>query len=496
MITLLLLLAAPLLADLPTEVAQCKPGSPSVMKFLAANVVSLKEGGVGVFENFCFRQNRATMRWKSDTEVEVSIESSEPRTRLCSDNYLLTTLLSSKVEKKFLQGRSTYTLSVSAASDAAYVRANGVSLLPLCDRLVNLVPDLLSTLWMLSSSTLTFLPKAVLDKLRDKNLLRLKQLTGANSVERKEKKKLDYAWLAANVKSGDVYCQYSEDGSTTFIIYGTGGVCSHVGMFLWEGTTLYFVEANPPDVHRYEARGWLAKLDADGRTNINILQLADQYRAKFDVTKAWASYFQIHGRPYGFDNILFSFWDTPQNSFTQLANTDIFMVYFALLAKHPKGRQAVNLVLEQGLNRRLGTTGLSFEQILEEIAKRGMSIGQLGAIPEKESWTYGADNRSRYICSAVVVRLLRDAGALAGLDFVPQELTPNDVYNLKLWKTDRPKECADNDPYLPYCQVTGKFALLPFKLYNSIVPYSHMFEKSVLQSPPTTLGQPAAKQIF
>ena len=476
-LAILLLLVSPILMDLHSDVLQCKPGSPNVFKFLAANVINIKEGGVGVFENLCFKQNKATLVWKSDTEVEVTIDSSSPRSTFCSDDYLISTLLSSKVERKLLHGKSVYSLKMSSGSDASYVKGNGISIMPLCDKLVNLIPDVLSTLWMFSSSFLSYLPKAVVDRMRDQDLQKLKKLTGVQSVQRKPKVQTDYNWLAANVKSGDVYCQYSEDGGSTFIIFGTGGVCSHVGMFLWEGTTLYFVESNPPDVHRYEAKSWFGKILADGRTNINILQLSDQSRAKFDVNKAWASFFSLQGRPYGFDNIIFSFWDTPGSSFTQLANPDVLLVYAALMTKIPQGKQAVNLIVEQGLNRRLGTNGLSFDQILDEAGKRGITMAQLGSIPEKENSPYGPDNRSRYICSAVVTKLLRDSGVLAGLDIVPQELTPNDVYNLKLWKTDRPKDCADNDPYLPYCQVSGKFALLPFRYYNNIVPYSHMFEK-------------------
>ena len=475
---LVLLLAAPVLLDLHADLIACKPGSPHMFKFMASNVINLRGGDSGVFENWCFRENKVSMSWKSATQIQITVDSHNPRSTFCSDNYLITAMLDAKIESKFFHGVSTITLNLNYEADQKYVLANGVSIMPLCDKLKNLVPDILSTIWMFNDSIISFLPKWVMDSMRHVQLKKLKELTGVQSVVRKVKHRLDYDWLAATVKSGDVYCQYSESGSNTAIIFGTGGVCAHVGMFLWEGTTLYFVEANPPDVHRYEARQWLSTIQSDPDNNLSILQLSEENRKKFSEKSAWQSFFQIQGKPYGFDNILFSFWDTPDHSFTHLANTEVLMTYVAILGKIPAARPALAQFLEQGLNKRLGTSGLTFEQILGVLGDRGMTIGELGSVPEDESWAYGPDQGPRYICSAVVLRLLRDSGVLSGKNIVPQELTPNDIYNLKLWKASGiPRECTENDPYLPYCQLTGRNALLPFKYFNSIEPYDRMNER-------------------
>ncbi len=475
---IVLLLATPVLMDLHADLIACKPGSPQIFKFMASNIINLKGGDSGVFENWCFRQNKVSMVWKSSTQIQITIDSQNPRSAMCSDSYLITALLDAKVETKFLHGVSTSTLNLKYEADQKYVLSNGVSIMPLCDKLKNLVPDILSTIWMFNDSIMSFLPKWLMDSMRHQQLARLKQLSGVQSVARKIKHKLGYEWLAATVKSGDIYCKYAENGGNTAIIFGTGGVCAHIGMFLWEGSTLYFVEANPPDVHRYEARSWLNTLQSDPDTHLSILQLSEESRKKFNEKKAWDSFLQIQGRPYGFDNIIFSFWDTPNHSFTHLANTEILMTYVALLSKIPAAKPYITQFLEQGLNRRLGTSNLNFAQILEVLGQRGMTIGELGAIPEDESWTYGTDQRSRHICSSVVLRLLRDSGVITGKKLVAQEFTPNDIYNLKIYKTSGiPKECSENDPYLPYCQVLGRYALLPFKYYNSVEPYDHMNER-------------------
>lgn len=131
----------------------------------------------------------------------------------------------------------------------------------------------------------------------------------------------------------------------------------------------------------------------------------------------------------------------------------------------------------QGLNIRLGTKGLSFGEILEQLAARSMTLGELGRIPEDPSWRYGEDNGHRYMCSALIAQILKESGVITK-DILPHEFTPNDVYNLNIYKpaNQLPAECRLNDPYLPYCQLTGHRALLPFKYYNSITPYDHMNE--------------------
>ena len=48
----------------------------------------------------------------------------------------------------------------------------------------------------------------------------------------------------------------------------------------------------------------------------------------------------------------------------------------------------------------------------------------------------------------------------------------------------RPQECIDDNPDLPYCQITGKFIMvLEYDLYSSIKPYDHMNERCSSQGP-------------
>ena len=62
----------------------------------------------------------------------------------------------------------------------------------------------------------------------------------------------------------------------------------------------------------------------------------------------------------------------------------------------------------------------------------------------------------------------------------PNEFGPRDVYMLDVFdkNVQRPQECIDDNPDLPYCQIMGKFIFeLESELYSSITPYAHMNER-------------------
>jgi len=45
-------------------------------------------------------------------------------------------------------------------------------------------------------------------------------------------------------------------------------------------------------------------------------------------------------------------------------------------------------MFSQGLNHRLGTKGLNIEGLTDEAAKRSMTLEDVMAIPEQDSWIY------------------------------------------------------------------------------------------------------------
>ena len=47
----------------------------------------------------------------------------------------------------------------------------------------------------------------------------------------------------------------------------------------------------------------------------------------------------------------------------------------------------------------------------------------------------------------------------------------------------KPQECIDDNPKLPYCQVMGKFIIELEDFYSTITPYAHMNERCSSQGP-------------
>lgn len=60
----------------------------------------------------------------------------------------------------------------------------------------------------------------------------------------------------------------------------------------------------------------------------------------------------------------------------------------------------INRILTQAVNKRLGTTNRKLSELGYLMAERGMTVGDLMAIPERDGWEY-SDGRS-YVCSSFV----------------------------------------------------------------------------------------------
>jgi hypothetical protein len=134
------------------------------------------------------------------------------------------------------------------------------------------------------------------------------------------------------------------------------------------------------------------------------------------------------------------------------------------------------------MNKRLETEGLNLEAIAAEAAKRNMSIQDVWAMPEHDGWIYtGEEPRDgeSYVCSAFVAAIYKAAGLFG--DDVDEinatEMVPKDVYTINFFKDswDRPQQCVDADPDIPWCQLLGNYRQT-FPGYNTISEYKHMSE--------------------
>ena len=140
--------------------------------------------------------------------------------------------------------------------------------------------------------------------------------------------------------------------------------------------------------------------------------------------------------------------------------------------------------MTENINLKIGTKGLTFQQVIAEAARKGYSFEQVLAMPEPEGLKYS--DGLNYVCSCFVVAFWKHGGMFGDLDFSPNEFGPRDVYMLDVFDKNvvRPQECIDDNPDIPYCQLMGKFRfVLEDELYSSIKPYAHMNERCSSQGP-------------
>ena len=200
-------------------------------------------------------------------------------------------------------------------------------------------------------------------------------------------------------------------------------------------------------------------------------------RAQFNETAAIEFFTSMEGLPYGFHNFLFGWIDTVEDNLPPLMPPGMLPIVMSIL-EDVLPKQA-DIFFGQSINKRLGTKGLNIKELAAEAARRNTSIEELMSVIEVEGWEYEGfqpkDGRA-YVCSAFVAALYQAGGLLRSVN--SPEFTPRDLYILDIFdKTyQRPQECVQADPDLPYCQIIGRFRM-DHPGYSTIKPYEHMAER-------------------
>lgn len=422
---------------------------------------------------------------KSNLKVMIDVHSK--KSMFCQENLFLTTGDIHHIENLFLPRLHTlefYNLNQEEVDD---IRVNGFLVYMFCHGVSDSFVSLFNTFKLFlggfgSDPRWPIIGSHVPEYMQKANLKFLEHSMGWKMEERKTQK----VWLTEDeIHDGDFITIVRLDGLDEIIMWGTGSHSGHSVVVLTIDGEKYVVESQDGwywpklNVQRTPWKQWM-KFAENADFNAAILPLRDEYRAKFNNADAVAWFKWMEGYPYGYHNLVYSWIDTPEKNWPSLMAPKLIPALLDIVDRIIP--DAVTSIFTEGLNMRLGTSGLSLREVTVEAESRNMTLEDLMAVPERDTWIY-SDGPSQ-MCSALVIGVYKAAGLFGDLKVEATEFTPKDVYQLDVFNKTavRPEKCVLADPDLPYCQILGKYRItLPG--YSTIPMYNHMNEKCESQDP-------------
>ena len=442
------------------------------------------------FPSRCFQKNIVSFKDMSKDKITLTLQNFKKTDTFCSELFLFHTSDHNYLQFIAFQGEHDIVLKRITQDDKDEIKVNGIKLYSFCSDFKNTIKSLLNTLKTFYGG-LGLDPNAKNPKFRptipkdmEKANLRVLELFNHYTPERRNNTLIK---IDKNIiHSGDAILIARMDGLDPMIMIGSGGRTGHTCVCSWMDGELYVLEAQDAwywpreGIQKNKWDDWIQwAYNAD--FNAVLLPLREEYRNKLNVEKANAWYEnEVEGLPYGYHNFIFTWIDTTTKNFPFFTTQEFIELAFSLLSKvYPKGS---DLIATEGLNMRLGTKGLTFQQVVAEAARRGKSVEDLAAEPEIEGWVYH-DGMS-YVCGCFVAAYYKHGDMFGDLEIEPLEFTPRDVYTLDIFDKEfkKPQVCIDDNPDLPYCQLMGKF-VLELDNYSTVTPYSHMNERCPSQGP-------------
>ena len=299
-----------------------------------------------------------------------------------------------------------------------------------------------------------------------------------------------------DIPSGTILAILRFDGLAGLEDWGTGARTDHIAMaFRWSNGTLMVVESTDttaywtaPNIQMHTWQEWLPLARA-ADFNIMLLAPSDETQANFDSVKAQQYIEGTLGLPYGYHNFIFGFMDhvNSQGILENLpypATWQLFEVLFGVISGFDPA--IAEKIWELALNFHGHTNGLNTAQLANHaVESLGISFGELMAIPESDDWVY-PDGPSM-VCDVYACSIFKHGGVFGpmGDNITCSEFTNSDLYDLAIFTSsywDGIPACPSSSPGLPFCQLMGSHQLL-LNEFNSVTPYSGMFEKCAVLPP-------------
>lgn len=373
-----------------------------------------------------------------------------------------------------------WTLKKLKADNMQAIEHFGLRVFKTCDKFANILPDLVLTVGLFAGGfglnpDIPIFGSKPTWWMETLNPLFIQQGTGYLWIKREDKfVDLD----ETEVGPGDFLIITRMDGLDQIIQWGTGSRSGHSVTLLEMDGELYAVESQDAwywpkkKIQRNTWKEWKQYAQNAG-FNVAHLPLRQEIRQKFNNTAAAEWFKTVEGVPYGYHNFLFGWIDTEKDNLPAILDINFVYTIFTLIEKFVPA--VSKSLVGEAVNKRLGTNNLNLVQLYEVMYQRNLTVAQVFAMPEQDSWIY-SDGPSM-VCSSFVAAVWKAGGLFDGIDINATEFTPRDVYQTNFFdkKYKKPAKCLKDG--LPYCQIMGKFVMdVATDGYSTIDPYQHMYE--------------------
>ena len=171
--------------------------------------------------------------------AEITITSHKRKVPLCTDTYAISDVYNYDMKVIDEEGTHTIEYTFRTLEEVRFINKFGLKIIRICDKHVNLLPDLFATALLFAADPWLEGPigEKVPPEIRDfaykYHYEWLHKWQGMQLKKRTAKVQIDGDWMRKHAKSGDIMCRFAGTGLSSLIMWGTGSKCSHIAMFMW-----------------------------------------------------------------------------------------------------------------------------------------------------------------------------------------------------------------------------------------------------------------------
>mmetsp|Transcript_3006 Transcript_3006/g.3921 ORF Transcript_3006/g.3921 Transcript_3006/m.3921 type:complete len:407 (+) Transcript_3006:260-1480(+) len=322
------------------------------------------------FQGVCYENIDVTFTKISETSFELLLDLQNKKDLLCKDAILFGNSNLRHFEVFFRAGQHKITFNMDTSEAQADVSHNGIAMFMVCEGVVHELESLLRTAEMfiggmsLNPDPSKWLNSSYVPQYMEDANLRFLRTAMNYTMEPRETTKVVID--ESQINSGDFFPVIRMDGLAPMIMYGSGSWASHCTMALWYDDGLYIVESTDGwywptgGIQKTPYKQWMEQAER-ASYYVSHLPLNEETRANFDEDKARAFVEGAIGLPYGYHNFIYGWIDTPRDNMPRALPAELLPVAFAFLETFD--RTLTDKFMSQGLNKRMGTEGLSITEI-------------------------------------------------------------------------------------------------------------------------------------